>query len=479
MDHDWRWRRHHRRGKLSDQIYGGYGADTIDGGSGNDILYGGAGNDTVHGGDGDDEITFIKLSYQDPPVFGGSDSIDGGSGNDWLHFDVATENKLHIVDISDGGGGRDVGEGSRLAGIERLDYAGGGGKDIVTGGNLVDRLLGGAGNDRLSGGGSNDNIEGGDGNDTISGDEGNDWLTGGLGINVLSGGAGNDEIYSSAADAIFGDDGKDKIILQGSLEGVTVDGGAGMDTLWISSGYLATTAIHMNLQSASADEQFRNIESVTATCSHFDDIIVGGLRTDWLIGLSGSDQLDGSNGDDTVDGGEGSNILKGGAGADRLVSSTSTGSDVLDGGDGVDLAVIEAKGSATFSIDLSKGGTVSDIGNGTSLAGIERLDFTSGTGSAKITGGDYDDVVNLTGRASSVFGRGGNDTILGGGLWIDTFNGGAGDDIISARTDDRIEGGDGIDHLFVTSANKSNSVIDIHDGGGGRTNAHGGRILRD
>jgi Ca2+-binding RTX toxin-like protein len=463
-------------GSLADQLTGGSGDDVINGGAGNDVLIGGAGNDILRGGDGDDDITFVKLTVEATPVFGGSDDIDGGSGNDWLHFNVAADNAAHTLDISDGGAGRDVGDGSRVAGIERLEYFGGSRKDIVTGGNLEDWLWGGAGNDQLIGNGGNDNLRGGLGNDTVVGGDGDDTLFGEAGINSLSGGSGNDQIYSSGIDVVTGGAGDDTIVFTGAYNGTSVDGGRGIDTLSITTEFWTLTApIEINLLSPPANAQFKNIESLNFIGSSFDDVVVGGSRSDDILGMSGNDSLDGSTGKDKLDGGEGNNILNGGAGADTLTSSTSTGGDVLNGGTGVDLAVLKATNASSYLIDIRSGKSVQDVGNGTSLISIERINFTGGDGTALIFGGAYDDIIGLGNGSGTVRGGGGNDQLLGG-HGRDFLDGGRGDDEISAELDDTVVGGVGIDHLIISCSGTLNYVIDIHDGGGDRTTGDNGQI---
>ena len=83
--------------------------------------------------------------------------------------------------------------------------AGTGGKDVMKGTGLADRLYGLAGNDTLFGFGGDDQLVGGTGNDTLDGDDGKDVLIGGAGNDTLTGGSGDDVFYMSAGKDIVTD----------------------------------------------------------------------------------------------------------------------------------------------------------------------------------------------------------------------------------------------------------------------------------
>ena len=115
---------------------------------------------------------------------------------------------------------------------------GGGGADVITGGDLGNELFGESGDDVLTGGGKADWLFGGDGNDTLyadraggvsdgnyldggAGDDvlegrgGSDWLEGGAGIDTLRGGAGDDVLAGGAGvDDVRGGSGNDQYILR-------------------------------------------------------------------------------------------------------------------------------------------------------------------------------------------------------------------------------------------------------------------------
>jgi len=84
-------------------------------------------------------------------------------------------------------------------------------------GTSDERLYGHEGDDTIDGGAGNDLIRGGAGNDTLNGGDGNDILIDGNGADTFNGGAGNDWIVISDTSSF-----------------VSIDGGTGVDTLFLS-----------------------------------------------------------------------------------------------------------------------------------------------------------------------------------------------------------------------------------------------------
>ncbi|MFO0007394.1 MAG: hypothetical protein ACK559_40390, partial [bacterium] len=69
---------------ISDQIWGGYGADSLGGGAGEDSLYGGGDDDVLDGGEGSDSYFVSGLVAGGWQTFGGYDlySDSGAAGTD-------------------------------------------------------------------------------------------------------------------------------------------------------------------------------------------------------------------------------------------------------------------------------------------------------------------------------------------------------------------------------------------------------------
>ena len=263
-------------GAGNDVITGGDGADTLIGGTGNDTVAGGRGNDVALLGDGDD--TFIWNPGD------GSDTVEGQGGSDTLLFNGANVNEH--VDISANGSrarfSRDVASITMdLNGVETIAFRALGGADTITVNDLtgtdvtkvaVDLGVAGGGD------GAADTVivNGGAGSDQIRlTQSGADILVSGLHAQVLVTGAepANDAL------TVNGLDGQD-VINAGDLIAnqvkLTIDGGAGNDTIFGSAG---------------------------------NDTLLGGAGDDTLSGGGGIDSLTGGTGNDTFMFGPGSGTI--------------------------------------------------------------------------------------------------------------------------------------------------------------------------
>jgi hypothetical protein len=181
--------------------------------------------------------------------------------------------------------------------------------------NPVADVDGGPGNDTITGACT---ANGGDGDDTITlcdtgaaanGGPGNDTITGGAGGDVLTGGGGRDVLRGGANDDFLNDgDGA-----RGTpIDGDTLDGGPGMDTLYYGD---RTKPVSVDLAtqgsagSPGENDVISGIEDVT-----------GGAGADTLIGGDGPNQIRGRAGADTIEGGGGVDELDGGPGSDTIDS---------------------------------------------------------------------------------------------------------------------------------------------------------------
>jgi hypothetical protein len=134
----------------------------------------------------------------------GRADIIGGAGNDTFTGRGATRTRM----IGNGGGDR---------------FYGGSGRDVMIGGNGHDRMYGRAGNDHIDGGFGNDYADGGAGDEIIQGGDGKDTLNGGAG-----------------ADALSGDVGDDVLVAIDNTTQDTVDGGGGVDVIWVDRNGVTT-----------------------------------------------------------------------------------------------------------------------------------------------------------------------------------------------------------------------------------------------
>ncbi len=190
-------------------LIGNGGADRIDGDQGNDLIQGGAGNDTLIGGSGADTI-----SYADTTA-GVTVNLAGGRG-----------------------GGTAAGFNDSIA-ADFEAALGGSGNDSLVGTAASESLYGGGGGDTLAdiGGGGNW-LDGAAGNDSLIAGPGNDTLLGGADSNLIVAAGGADSILGGGgADSVVAGEGDDRIGVNGlALGRMTLDGGAGSDTLDLRAG---------------------------------------------------------------------------------------------------------------------------------------------------------------------------------------------------------------------------------------------------
>ncbi|NJL70544.1 MAG: cadherin-like domain-containing protein [Candidatus Competibacteraceae bacterium] len=168
-----------------------------------------------------------------------------------------------------------------------------------------------------------------------------------------------------------------------------------------------------------------------------DDVLTSaGDRAVLLLGLGGDDVLSGGAGDDTLIGGEGADSLSGGAGDDILYIDASDVAANISGGEGNDTLVVDGDGAVT--IDLAEAEVEIAFGG----AGNDQFNAASSTGDVQLFGGDGDDIL--------VSGAG--DDVVSGDAGADALSGGDGDDLLLIDADDSVDGGAGIDTLYVTTA---------------------------
>jgi serralysin len=272
--------------------------------------------------------------------------------------------------------------------------------DTLAGTVGVDYLRGLGGNDTLLGGILNDVLYGGSGNDTLIGGDGNDALAGGAGVNTLQGGLGNDTYE-----------------IENAGDSIVEFAGEGLDEERTALGVLTLATNVENLTYTGAG-------SFLGLGNSGDNVITGGTGRDDLYGRDGNDTL--------VDGG-------GGAGNE----------DTLIGGLGNDIYVVGVRGSST--IELAGEGT-DEVRTTFSIialqANLENLTFTDNAVHAAGVGNILDNVITGGTRTDDLFGREGNDTLIGGSGAANTLLGQQGDDtyIVADAGDSVIElAGEGID----------------------------------
>ncbi len=323
----------------------------------------------------------------------------------------------------------------------------------------------------------------------LLGGEGSDTMLGGSGVDEIYGGGGDDTIDSGAfTDTVFGGDGNDTIQLTGGNFLDVINGGFGTDTLDAST--YTTPGFFVNLDtgvygstSSSSPQTLSSIETVIGTANA--DVFTGTFGTQTFFGGDGDDTFTNLLGRfyDNIDGGLGTDTLDHSA-SDYAGDTYDFGAGILTTGFANSATVTIA--SIEVYLDGTGGNTIISAGTNQTLnggggddimravaggetmfggAGIDTLDLSIGdfiytfnteTGESVeygffesflefeifIFGGANDTITTHStfGVVETVFGGGGNDTIIdstGTGLTdLDTYDGGAGTDTIRFTSPD-------------------------------------------
>ena len=261
-----------------------------------DVFILGRGNDTLSGGDGNDTFVALGTKLDLNHIDGGNgfDRIVGGLEDDVIR--LGSFGPGHGVELVDGGSGFDILKGTgaseimdfsqtTLLNIEKIDA--GGGKDTVIRSQGADVIVGG-------------------GDDVLFGAEGDDrfLIQGSQGVDLFNGGAGNDSIIADVTN--------NKIRLQDFSNANTVeliDTGEGFDMLVGTS-------------------RSQTLDFSATTLIGVEQIHGKGGR-DVIVGSSTHDVIFGGGGNDTLHGGPGDDALHGGRGDDQFVFAAGDGEDVV------------------------------------------------------------------------------------------------------------------------------------------------------
>ena len=380
---------------------------TIDGGAGNDTIAGGSGNETLIGGDGNDVIDGNKGS--DTAFLGagddvfvwdpgdGSDIVEGQDGSDTMRFNGA--GVAEKFDLSANGNRlrffRDVGNVTMdTAGVERVDVNALGGADLVTVNDLSGTDVGSV------------NVD-------LAGSLGGAAGDGALDQVVVNGTAGDDAIKVAGDPSgvtVSGLHTQVAIQHQEPTDKLAVNGLGGADSIDASG--LAAGAIALTLDGGAGN-----------------DTIAGGQGVETSLGGDGNDVIDGNKGNDTA-------LM--GARDDVFVWDPGDGSDIVEGGDGRDDTMRFNGAGVAEKFDLSANGNrlrfFRDVGNVTmDTAGVELVEVNALGGADLVTvndlsGTDVSNVnVDLAGSVGGATGDGAVDRVL--------MNGTAGDDAIHVSGD--------------------------------------------
>jgi Ca2+-binding RTX toxin-like protein len=408
-------------------LVGGAGNDTLTGGSGNDTLAGQAGNDSLLGKGGADQL------------FGGSDNdtLTGGDGDDNVNGEAGNDRMIwnpgDDTDVNEGGTETDTTEINGGNGAETFTATANGTRvrfdrldpapfsiDIGTTEQMV--LNANGGDDRFSATGNLAaliaiTVDGGAGADTILGGNGADRLIGGPGADFIDGNQGNDSVFLGTEDDTFQWDPGDGSDL--------VEGEAGADTMIFNG-----SAVAESFDVSANGERVRFTRNVGTIVMDLNDIetvklnAAGAADTVNVNDLTGTDltELDvdlSSPIGSGVDDGAIDNVIVNGSNNNDIVVMAGQGSTMNVVGLPVTVAVSGA--SPSSDVVTVKGQDGDDVVDASQvLAGSALVTLSGGFGNDLLIGGDGNDIIN---------GDDGDDVLIGG-PGIDTLNGGPGDDTL-------------------------------------------------
>jgi len=446
-------------------LFGGAGNDTLTGGSGGDQLFGQAGNDTLLGKGGFD----LLFGGADNDTLTGGDADDqafGESGNDRMVWNPGDD-----TDLNEGGDGVDTVEVNGGNGAEHFTATANGTRvrfdrvdpapfaiDIGTSEKLV--LNANGGDDSFSATGNLAaliaiTVDGGAGNDTILGSNGADVLLGGDGNDLVDGQQGNDTAFLGAGDDVFQWDPGD-----GSD---TIEGQDGTDTMLFNGS--AVNEIFDASANGARLRFTRNVGNIVMDANDVEAVDVnalGGADAITVNDLTGTDvvkvdaNLAGALGGATGD-----------AVADIVVVNGTNGNDIIDVfGSGTSVSVVGLP--AQVNIANSEGANDALVVNAlggddgvtaaTLPAGVIKLTIDGGTGEDSLLGSQAADVLRGGDGNDFVSGDNGDDLALQG-AGDDAFQWSPGDG------NDTLEGQDGFDTMLFFGSNIAENVDVLANGG--------------
>ena len=296
---------------------------------------------SVTGDNADNTIITSRDAAGNILINGGAVPVDGGTPT------VANTTTIAVV----GQGGNDtIALDETNGALPSAQLFGGDGNDVLTGGSSADQLFGQSGNDTLLGKGGDDQLFGGDGNDVLTGGAGNDQVFGEAGDDRMIWNPGD------GSDLLEGGDGTDT---------AEVNGGNGAETFTITANGTrvrfdrispapfiidigTTENLVVNANGGDDIDHRRQRSGGTLIKLTID----GGAGNDTIIGGDGNDTLIGGDGNDFIDGDRGSDTALLGAGDDMFIWDPGDGSDIVEGQDGIDTLLFNGA-NVNENIDIS------------------------------------------------------------------------------------------------------------------------------
>jgi Ca2+-binding RTX toxin-like protein len=364
-------------------VDGGEGNDTLGGSNGPDVLLGGNGNDKVDGNLGTDILLLgagDDVAQWDPGD--GNDTVEGQDGQDTLLFNASGAGEK--IEASANGQRvrffRDVANITLdLDDVERLDVNALGGSDTITVNDLS-------------------------GTDAVEVNVSLDFPPGS--------GTGDAQI-----DTVFvtGTNGDDTVEVVGAGTAYAV---VGLHTfVQVRGSEGVNDSLAVNLLGGADTFSAATLPAAVVRLS-----VDSGAGNDTLFGSAGQDALISGDGDDVVDGKRGDDVIFLGAGNDSIVWNPGDGSDTVEGQDGTDDMTFNGSGIGE-AIDVSaNGGRVRFFRNvaivAMDLNDLEIMAFNAVGGADVITVGDLSGTdatelrLNLQATLGGATGDGQPDTVM-------------------------------------------------------------------
>jgi Ca2+-binding RTX toxin-like protein len=322
-------------------------------------------------------------------VNGGAVPVNGGP---------ATVGNTTLIQVF-GLGGNDVITMTETAGaLPRALLFGGFGNDTVTGGSGADQLFGQSDNDILLGRGGPDGLFGGDGNDVLVGGDADDQVFGETGDDVM--------LWSPGDDTDLDEGGP-------GVDSVQVNGGNGTEQFTTTANGLRVRFDRISPAPFAIDVGSTESLVVNANGGD-DSFTANGdlaaLTKLTVDGGAGNDTLRGGNGDDSVDGGPGNDLAFLGAGNDTFRWDPGEGSDIVEGQAGTDALVFNGSAANEVFRASAVGQRVRftrDVGNVAMDANdVELLDLKARGGADTFTIDDLSgtDIVEIRSDLAGVLG---------------------------------------------------------------------------
>ncbi len=413
---------------LIDQADGDFSIQSV-----NAAFIPGAGLLSVFGDGDDNSITASRDAAGNILVNGGAVGILGGTPT------VANTATIQMFGLR---GNDTLALDETNGALPRAMLFGGAGDDTLTGGSGGDQLFGQSDNDTLNGRGGFDSLFGGAGNDVLTGGDGDDQMFGQGGNDRMIWNPGDD------SDLMEGGSGDDTAEVNGGngaeIFTATANGArVRFDRLdpapfFLDIGTTENLVVNMN----GGNDSFSATGPLAALIKLTVD---GGAGNDTILGSNGSDVLLGGEGDDFIDGQQGDDIAFLGAGDDDFQWDPGDGSDVVEGQDGTDTMLFNGSaGDEDFSASAN-GERVTffrNLGNiNMNLNDVERIELNAFGGVDKVvvndlSGTDVTEVdIDLAGTLGGTAGDGAVDTVR--------VNGTNGDDtvkVLASGTSATVEG---------------------------------------